>query len=129
VTPAALRPVVVIVALDRTSLVTNACKTRGDEMSMFRVMSTGVKLVLPDAWPVAESTGADAEKLKDWIWTLLAAMILLFFGTFIVLFTCFSARRHRRDTVRTGKHEAGYGGATTTTTTHKRRFWQRRNRY
>jgi len=58
------------------------------------------------------------------IWTLLAAMILLFFGTFIVLFTCFSARRHKND-VRTTKHaDAGY-----TTTTHKRRFWQRRNRY
>jgi len=77
VTPAALRPVVVIVALDRTSLVTSACKTKGDEMSMFRVMSTGVKLVLPDAWPVAESTGADAEKLKDWIWTLLAGALLM----------------------------------------------------
>jgi len=60
------------------------------------------------------------------IWTLLAAMILLFFGTFVVLFTCFSARRHRND-VRTSKHaDAGYvGGATT----HRRRFWQRRSRY
>jgi len=58
------------------------------------------------------------------IWTLLAAMILLFFATFIVLFTCFSARRHRND-VRTTKHaDAGYG-----TTTTRRHFWQRRSRY
>jgi len=58
------------------------------------------------------------------IWTLLAAMILLFFATFIVLFTCFSARRHRND-IKTTKHaDAGY--ATTTT---RRRFWQRRSRY
>jgi len=58
------------------------------------------------------------------MWTLLAAMILLFFATFIVLFTCFSARRHKND-VRTTKHaDAGYG-----TTTTRRRFWQRRSRY
>jgi len=60
------------------------------------------------------------------IWTLLAAMILLFFGTFVVLLTCCSARRHRND-VRTTKHaDAGYANGTTTT---RRRFWQRRSRY
>jgi len=60
------------------------------------------------------------------IWTLLAAMILLFFATFIVLFTCFSARRHKRQ-ARVSKHgEAGYVNGTTT---HKRRFWQRRSKY
>jgi len=57
------------------------------------------------------------------MWTLLAAMILLFFATFIVLFTCFSSRMHRQD--RTSK-EAGY---TNGTTTRRRRFWQRRSRY
>jgi hypothetical protein len=57
------------------------------------------------------------------MWTILAAMIILFFATFIVLFTCLSSRMHRQD--RTTK-EAGYGGTTTTT---KRHFWQRRNRY
>jgi len=56
------------------------------------------------------------------MWTILAAMILLFLATFIVLFTCFSSRMHRKDTVKT---EAGYANGTTT----KRRFWQRRNRY
>lgn len=61
------------------------------------------------------------------MWTILAAMILLFFSTFIVLFTCLSARKHKND-VRTTKHaDAGYAHGTTTTT--KRRFWQRRSRY
>jgi len=36
------------------------------------------------------------------MWTILVAMILLFLATFIVLFTCFSARRHAR-TNRTSK--------------------------
>jgi uncharacterized membrane protein len=57
------------------------------------------------------------------MWTILAAMIVLFLATFIVLFTCFSSRMHRQD--RTTK-EAGYGG---TTTTRRRHFWQRRSRY
>jgi uncharacterized membrane protein len=57
------------------------------------------------------------------MWTILAAMILLFFATFIVLFTCLSSRVHRQN--RTTK-ETGYAGNTTTT---KRHFWQRRNRY
>jgi hypothetical protein len=61
------------------------------------------------------------------MWTVLAAMISLFFATFIVLFTCFSARLHRNDT-RTSKYsDAGYANGTTTT--RKRHFWQRRNRY
>lgn len=57
------------------------------------------------------------------MWTILAAMIILFFATFIVLFTCLSSRMHRQD--RTTK-EAGYNGTTTST---RRHFWQRRNRY
>jgi hypothetical protein len=56
------------------------------------------------------------------MWTILAAMIILFFATFIVLFTCFSSRMHRQSTSK----EAGYANGTTTT---RRRFWQRRNRY
>lgn len=31
------------------------------------------------------------------MWTILAAMLLLFFGMFIVLFTCFSARKARKN--------------------------------
>ena len=30
------------------------------------------------------------------MWTILAAMILLFFGMLLVLFTCFSARKERK---------------------------------
>jgi len=69
-----------------------------------------------------DGSGSHA-KYSTGMWTILAAMILLFFATFIVLFTCFSSRMHRHD--RTTK-EAGYGGTTTTT---RRHFWQRRNRY
>lgn len=60
------------------------------------------------------------------MWTILAAMILLFFATFIVFFTCFSARMHR-NSARHSKHsDAGYANGTTT---RRRRFWQRRSRY
>jgi len=60
------------------------------------------------------------------MWTILAAMICLFFATFIVFFTCFSARMHRKNE-RVAKHsEAGYANGTTTT---RRRFWQRRTKY
>jgi glucan phosphoethanolaminetransferase (alkaline phosphatase superfamily) len=62
------------------------------------------------------------------MWTVLAAMICLFFATFIVLFTCCSSRMHKNHT-RTSKAEAGYVNNGTTTTRTKRRFWQRRNRY
>jgi len=71
-------------------------------------------------------TSGSSARFGAAIWTLLAAMILLFFATFIVLFTCFSARRHKRN-ARVSKHgEAGYVNGTTT---HRRRFWQRRTRY
>jgi len=57
------------------------------------------------------------------MWTILAAMICLFLATFIVLFTCCSARRHRND-ARVSKHsDSAYG------TTTRRHFWQRRTRY
>lgn len=60
------------------------------------------------------------------MWTILAAMISLFFATFIVFFTCFSARMHRKR-ARNSKHgDAGYANGATTTRTH---FWQRRRRY
>jgi len=61
------------------------------------------------------------------MWTILAAMICLFFGTFVVLFTCLSSRIHRKDNRASKAGDAGYVGNGTTTT--KRRFWQRRNRY
>ncbi|CZR67713.1 related to palI protein [Phialocephala subalpina] len=61
------------------------------------------------------------------MWTCLAAMICLFFGTFVVLFTCFSKRMHRKDNNRVSKGgEAGYVNGTTT---RRRHFWQRRSRY
>lgn len=60
------------------------------------------------------------------MWTCLAAMICLFFGTFVVLFTCFSSRMHRKDNRVSKGGEAGYVGGTTTT---RRHFWQRRSRY
>ncbi|MCJ1282938.1 hypothetical protein MMC26_002264 [Xylographa opegraphella] len=66
------------------------------------------------------------------MWTILTAMVLLFFGMFIVLFTCFSARKEKR---RSGSyknrgdaydHGAGYNGGynntTTTTRTRRKRF-------
>lgn len=60
------------------------------------------------------------------MWTILAAMVLLFFATFIVFFTCFSARMHR-NSARHSKHgDAGYANGTTT---RRRYFWQRRSRY
>jgi len=73
-----------------------------------------------------DNSGSHA-KFSTAMWTEIAAMVCLFFATFIVLFTCFSARRHRND-VRTTKHaDAGYVNGGTTTT--KRHFWQRRSRY
>ena len=49
------------------------------------------------------------------MWTCLAAMVLLFFGMFIVLFTCFGARKRRRGTVK-GSRDIGHqtGDATRT---------------
>jgi hypothetical protein len=74
----------------------------------------------------SKDTSGSHAKFSTAIWTLIAAMVCLFFATFIVLFTCFSARRHKHDGRTTKTAEAGYPATTTTT---KRRFWQRRNRY
>jgi multisubunit Na+/H+ antiporter MnhC subunit len=52
------------------------------------------------------------------MWTILAAMIVLFFATFIVLFSCCSSRRSNR----TSKVNGAYANGTTT---RRRRFWQR----
>jgi uncharacterized membrane protein len=57
------------------------------------------------------------------MWTILAAMILLFIATLVVLFTCCSSRMHRQN--RTSSKEARYANGTTST---RRRFWQRRYR-
>lgn len=70
----------------------------------------------------SDGTGSHAV-YSTGMWTILAAMVCLFFATFIVLFTCFSARRHKHDHV-TKETYAGNG-----TTTTKRHFWQRRTRY
>ena len=48
-------------------------------------------------------------------------MLLLFFGMFIVFFTCFSARRHDRGG-RTRDVGDNYKTTTTTRTTRPRRF-------
>ncbi|MCJ1341565.1 hypothetical protein MMC09_006861 [Bachmanniomyces sp. S44760] len=57
------------------------------------------------------------------MWTLLAAMILLFLGTFIVLFTCFSARKERRNTYKSSADTYDNGYSTThTRTTRRKRF-------
>jgi Na+/serine symporter len=72
-----------------------------------------------------DGTGNKA-KYSVGMWTILAAMILLFFATFIVLFTCFSARRHKNDNVISKHGDAGYANGTTV---HKRRFWQRKSAY
>ncbi|KAI9853871.1 MAG: hypothetical protein M1830_006620 [Pleopsidium flavum] len=56
------------------------------------------------------------------MWTILAAMIFLFLGTLIVLFTCFSARKKTRaskTTADTG-YEHGYSNTPTRTTRRKR---------
>jgi multisubunit Na+/H+ antiporter MnhC subunit len=50
------------------------------------------------------------------MWTILAAMIIQFFATFIVLFSCCSTRR----THRTSKIDGAYGNGGTT---RRRRFW------
>lgn len=57
------------------------------------------------------------------MWTILAAMICLFFGTIIVLFTCLSKRMHRKDNRASKAGDAGYATQT------RRHFWQRRSRY
>ncbi|MCJ1369031.1 hypothetical protein MMC20_000238 [Loxospora ochrophaea] len=56
------------------------------------------------------------------MWTCLVAMVLLFLGAFIVLFTCFSARRAKRNT--TYKNETTYAnsGNGVANTRRRRRF-------
>lgn len=64
------------------------------------------------------------------MWTCLAAMVLLFLGMFIVLFTCFSARKAKKSNTygrKTGNDTGMYdnGGEysqTTTRRTRKKRF-------
>jgi hypothetical protein len=57
------------------------------------------------------------------MWTTVAAMVCLFFATFIVLFTCCSARLHRRSGL--GKADNGYGPPAAAGW----RPWQRRGAY
>jgi len=52
------------------------------------------------------------------MWTILAAMIVLFFATIIVFFSCFSSRRNNR----MGKGDGGYVNGPAI---RRRRFWQR----
>lgn len=59
------------------------------------------------------------------MWTLVAAMVCLFFGTLVVFFTCCSSRMHRQNHVSTKHAENGYANGTTVT---RRHFWQRSSR-
>ncbi|MCJ1227929.1 hypothetical protein MMC12_004588 [Toensbergia leucococca] len=54
------------------------------------------------------------------MWTCLAAMILLFLGMFIVLFTCFSARKAKKNTAYKSNVDTYDNGYTSTTTRRKR---------
>lgn len=56
------------------------------------------------------------------MWTLVAAMIVLFFATFIVLFSCCTSRRSDR----VSKVDGAYAGGATVP---RRRFWHRSYRY
>jgi len=67
-----------------------------------------------------DGTGSKA-KYGVAIWCCLAAMVALFFGLIIVLFTCCSARLHKRSGGSKAA-ESGYVGRAQT----RRRFWQRR---
>lgn len=62
------------------------------------------------------------------MWTLVAAVIILFFASLIVFLSCFSARMHGGGGASKGN---GYVGAqaATTPTRPRRRFWPRRTRY
>ncbi|XMA07864.1 hypothetical protein WAI453_000655 [Rhynchosporium graminicola] len=62
------------------------------------------------------------------MWTCLAAMVALFFGTFLVLFTCCAARREKKRGSPVTHHEKGYIGNGTATRTTKRHFWQRKQK-
>jgi len=62
------------------------------------------------------------------MWTCLAAMVLLFLGMLIVLFTCFGARKERHRSRKTARdigyeNENGYGNTTTATRTRRKRFF------
>jgi len=85
------------------------------DFALFGVIKNGVN---------SDGTGSHAE-YSTGMWLILVAMVALFFATFIVLFTCCSARRHRKRDVRQSK-DVGYANGTTTT---RRHFWQRRTRY
>lgn len=85
------------------------------------------------------STGASA-KFDVAMWLVLAAMLALFFGMILVLFTCCSKRRkdrraHGTTTKRRSrhshssvKHDAAYQGGFAGTPYRKKHFWQRSSR-
>lgn len=79
------------------------------DFALFAIIKNGVN---------KSGTGAHAS-YSTAMWTCMAAMILLFIGTFWVLFTCLSKRRHER------RGEKFANGTTTT----RRRFWQRKTTY
>ncbi|MCJ1484849.1 hypothetical protein MMC06_005022 [Schaereria dolodes] len=58
------------------------------------------------------------------MWTVLAAMVLLFLGMFIVLFTCFSSRKAKKNAAHKSNADTynNYDSTTHTRTTRKKRF-------
>lgn len=83
------------------------------------------------AWGIVKKKvnddGTSHATFEEGIWTLLAAFVVLFFGSIIVLFSCCSGRRKNR-AGRAAKTEPAYveGGAVPA---RRRRFWQRRAAY
>lgn len=76
------------------------------------------------AWGIVkDNVGSNTyARFDTGMWCVLAAMIALFFATFLVLFSCCSLRRSNRvATTRDVKGDPALG-----TTHHRRRFWQRR---
>lgn len=73
----------------------------------------------------SDGTGSVAS-YSTGMWTILAAMVALFFATIIIFLSCCSTRRRERGAVHSKAAGAGYATGPVTT---RRRFWQRRTRY
>jgi len=71
-----------------------------------------------------DGSGSHAD-FSTGMWTLVTAMIILFFGTIVVFFTCCSSKMHRQNHTSSKHAESGYANGTTVT---RRHFWQRGSR-
>jgi hypothetical protein len=70
-----------------------------------------------------DGSGSHA-KYGNAMWSLVAAVVCLFLGTFVVLGTCCSARMHKQDTGKNIEEEYAQGGEQS-----RNRFFHRRNNY